>query len=114
MMVSYYRDDRIRKSNRRQQVSANVGVTLHFVEFGAGQFSRLVKNVLWDSELSHIMEQRGRLDCLKLAFFPYSKALGKLDSVSLHSSNVAMRDLVFCIHGHSQGLDGRQVKIIDL
>jgi len=52
MMMSDYRDDRIGKANRRQQIGSDVSVTLHLAELCLSQTPRLVQDMFGDSQLA--------------------------------------------------------------
>jgi hypothetical protein len=63
-MVPHDRNNGVRKPNGCQQVSPDVGMTLHLVELCGGQFSRLVQYVFRDCEFAHVVQQRGCRDCI--------------------------------------------------
>src|SRR5438034_1574677 len=114
MMMTDDRHNWIGKINRRQDVRAYTGVKFHFLEFGRGQLTWFVQDVLWNRELSHVVEQRSCFYCLNEFLIRDSDVPCETNGVDLDSSNVTMSDLVFCIDRHRQRFNRGKIKLAKL
>src|SRR5262245_30589457 len=106
MVVTNDRNYWIREINGGKNVSTHAGMRFHLLEFGWGQSAGLIEDIFRHRELSHVMKQRGSFNGSYLGRILYANSASQADCVVLNSPNVTMRDLILCVDGHSQRLDG--------
>src|SRR5438874_8783525 len=99
------RDYWIWKTDRGENVRSDTCVHLHLFEFRRCEWTGLVEYVLWDGELSHVMEQRCRFDRADLFSVSHTNGSLQTDRVSLKTSNMAMGNLILIVYCHCQRFD---------
>src|SRR5206468_5566927 len=99
MMMTYNRNHRIWKVDCRKNISADASMQFHFFELSWRQWTGFIQNILRYGELSHVVQQCGGFDCLYLCVVGQSHRPCQTDSINLHSSNMAMCDLVLRVDG---------------
>jgi hypothetical protein len=104
-MTSHDRNDRVGKIDGRQDVRADVHVTLHLLELGGRQLARLVEDVLGHGELPGVMEQRRGLDRPDRLVITHAKRSRKGDGVLLYTADVIVGDAVLRLDRSRQRLD---------
>ena len=72
--MTHYGNNRIRKTNRRKQVSAKIGVLFHSFEFGGGERAWLVKNIFRYRQFAHVVQQCGGSNRLLLTIIGDAEA----------------------------------------
>src|SRR4051812_46762096 len=110
VMVSDDRDDWVWEPNSRQQVCPNICVMFHLVEFCRRKRSWFIENTFGNSEFPHVMKERSSFDGLELLLVLDTEETCKLGCINLHTSNVAVCNLVFGVDCHREGFDGRQIE----
>ena len=113
-MMSNNRNYWIRKSNGREEVGSQIGMLFHATKFSVGQTPRLVQNVLGDTQLTHIVQQRCGFDRFDLPVVIYPDAFCKFDSVSLNATDVTVGNLILRIDGHRKRFDGGKIEFVQL
>src|ERR1700730_9941393 len=63
-MMPHNRDDRIREVDPLEDLRADYCVDFHLVEFGGGEFARLVQDVVWNCNLADVVQQRAGFESL--------------------------------------------------
>ncbi len=110
MMTEDQRRDRIGKRHGRDDFRPHLGMDADLLEFFLRQRAGFRQDVLRDSQLADVVEQRGGLDALNLRLRE-SHRLREAGRVDLHTPDVHLRRLIFCVDRARERLDRRQVQI---
>src|SRR5262245_37709585 len=102
------RFDWIWEFDRLKDVCADAGVQLHSLEFRSTQGAWLVEYVLWDSQLSCVMQKGCSAKCVELLFVLQPKRVCQRHRKPLHATNVAVCDLILGVDCQRESLDRLQ------
>src|SRR5438309_8574411 len=107
-MMTHNRDNRIREVHSLKDLRAYHCVDFHLLEFGGGELTRLVQDVIGNGYLANIVQQRARLESLDLE--PVQTEMPcEPRGVHLNSIDVIVSYLVLRINRSGERLDRGKV-----
>ena len=106
--------NRIRKVDRRENLSANAGVLLHFRKFCRCELPGLIENVFRDRQFAQIVEQGRRFHRTQIALLFDAELGSKPHRLPLYTANMAVCHLVFGVDDMRECLDRREVHPVHL
>src|SRR5262249_31950089 len=104
VMMTDYRDNRVREVDPLHDLGSDHGVDLHLLEFGGAELPRFVEDVVGHRDLSDVVQQCA---CLERFDLGLSKSEMSCESGGIHPDaiDVIVSDLILCVDRGGERLD---------